>query len=286
MADVRQLRCVNCYGPINSELRCDRCGTQFERAATGAPILMTAADRIRFGVLLHRDAGTRMQAEYSRRRLKGWKRWLRKLYPPEPVYVNPSAPPLPAARPGLNLWIGGGGLELSGFVNVDVAPVAGVDVIANASRLPFAEASCDSIACLALLEHVSDPERVVEEIHRVLKSGGEAQVVVPFCHPYHPYPADYSRFSRERLADLFKNFSEFESGIRTGPTVTMLTFLTYYVKIFLPVHGGSPVRRALNRIIVGAVGWAIFPLKYLDAWMNRLPTAHVLANHLYVIARK
>jgi SAM-dependent methyltransferase len=224
-----------------------------------------------------------MEATYSRRRNPGW---LRKLYPPEPVYVNPAAPPLPAARPGLHVWIGGAGLELPGFVNLDVTAVPGVDVIANAARLPFAPASVDSIACLALLEHVPDPEQVVAEMLRVLKPGSEAQIVVPFCHPYHAFPADYSRFSRERLAQMFSEFGQVEIGIRTGPTVTMLTFITYYIKLILPVHGGTSIRRGVNRAIVGAIGWAICPLKYLDVWLNGLPGAHVLANHFYVIARR
>lgn len=283
MKDGLQLCCVECYGFLDSDLRCKRCGVKYERAATSAPVLMTPEDRKRFGVLLQRDSGVHMQAEYSRRKTPDWSR---KLYPPLPVYVNPAAPPLAVNGPGLNLWIGGAGLELPGFLNVDVAPVPGVDVVANASRLPFAEASCDSIACPALLEHVADPERVVQEMHRVLKVRGEVRTVVPFCHPYHAYPADYSRFSQERLAILFSGFTDVQIGIHTGPTTTMLTFLTYYLKLLFPVHGGSTVRRTVNRLIVGAAGWTTLPFKYLDVWLNRLPSAHVLANHLYVVARR
>jgi SAM-dependent methyltransferase len=224
-----------------------------------------------------------MQAEYARRRTT---ELLRKLYPPEPVYINPAAPPLPQPSGGLDLWIGGGGLQLPGFVNLDIAPASGVDVVANASKLPFQSACCDSIACLALLEHVIDPDRIVGEIHRALKPGSWVQVVVPFCHPYHAYPADYSRFSEERLQGMFAAFSELKIGIRTGPTTTMLTFLTYYLKVIFPVHGGSAPGRAGRRFIVGAAGWLMAPFKYLDIWMNRMPGAHVLANHLYVSAKK
>jgi SAM-dependent methyltransferase len=283
MLDEVRLCCVECFAGLDSELHCDRCGVQYEKAPTGAPILMTAADRQRYDELLRTEGGARMEATYSRRRSPSW---LRKLYPPEPVYVNPAAPPLPEARPGVHLWIGGAGLELPGFVNLDVTPAPGVDLIANAARLPFEQASVDSIACLALLEHVPDPDRVVAEMFRVLKPEAEVQVVVPFCHPYHAFPADYSRFSYERLALMFGDFHQVEIGIRTGPTVTMLTFTIYFLKLILPVHGGSPIRRAINRLIVGAIGWVIFPLKYLDVWLNRLPGASILANHLYVVARR
>jgi SAM-dependent methyltransferase len=283
MTVEQQLCCVECYGFLDSELRCGGCGAKYDRASTGAPILMTPQDRALFGSLLNREAGVQMQAEYSRRKTRDW---IRKLYPPAPVFVNPDAPPLPFGRPGVNLWIGGAGLELPELINLDVAPATGVNVVANAARLPFAPSSFDSIACPALLEHVADPERVVAEMHRVLKAGGEVQVVVPFCHPYHAYPADYSRFSRERLANLFSGFQKVEIGIRTGPTTTMLTFLTYYLKLLLPVHCDNAFRRAANRLIVGAAGWAMLPFKYLDLWLNRLPSAHVLANHLYVVARR
>lgn len=276
------LCCVECFGALDSDFRCSHCGAAYETAPTGAPILMTASDRQRFELVLSQDSGWKMKAEYERRRNRG--SWIRKFYPPEPVYVNPDAPPLPVPGPGMNVWIGGAGLQLPGFVNLDIAPVAGVDVVSNASRLPFFANSCDFVACLALLEHVPDPDHVLAEIHRVLKPGGSVQVVVPFCHPYHAYPADYSRFSRERLAAMFGDFHDVDIGIRTGPTTTMLTFLTYYLKLIFPVHGTR--FRWPNRLLVGAACWLIFPLKYLDIWLNRLPTAHVLTNHFYVAARK
>jgi SAM-dependent methyltransferase len=46
-------------------------------------------------------------------------------------------------------------------------------------ELPFADASFDVVLLVALLEHVSRPERVMEEAWRVLKPGGEVAIVVP-----------------------------------------------------------------------------------------------------------
>jgi SAM-dependent methyltransferase len=248
---------------------------------------MGAADRELFQQVLARDSGLQMTVEYERRTRNGFiDKIARALRPPLPVYTNPKAPPLPQPRGEVSLWLGGGGLQLPGFVNIDVAPTAGVDLLSNASRLPFQADCCDSIACLALLEHVPDPEQIVSEMLRVLKPGGDIQAVVPFCHPYHGYPRDFVRFSRDGLTNLFAGYDHVEIGIRTGPTTSLLTFLTYYAKLFFPVHGGTPLRRNLNRLTVGAFGWAIAPFRYLDIALNQWPGAEILANHFYVTARK
>lgn len=237
--------------------------------------------------MLTEDTGRQMTVEYARRTDGSLlEKLARMLRPPLPVYTNPKAPPLPQPRGALSLWIGGGGLHLPGFVNVDIALTDGVDLLANASRIPFQSDCCDSIVCPALLEHVPDPEKIVSEMLRVLKPGGEIHAVVPFCHPYHGYPKDYVRFSRDGLTKLFAAYDDVDIGIRTGPTTTILTFITYYSKLFFPVHGGSTLRRGFNQTVAGGIGWVIAPFKYLDIVLNKLPSADTLANHFYVTARK
>jgi hypothetical protein len=52
------------------------------------------------------------------------------------------------------------------------------------------------------------------------------------------------------------------------------------------VHGRNPGRRWFNRVVVGAWSWGTAPLRYLDVWLNRLPEAQALANHIFILARK
>ena len=44
--------------------------------------------------------------------------------------------------------------------------------------------------------------------------------------------------------------------------------------------------RPLRKPAYAAAGWVLWPLRYLDLWLNRRPDAHVLANSIYALARK
>jgi SAM-dependent methyltransferase len=52
-------------------------------------------------------------------------------------------------------------------------------VLADVTRLPFADASLDAVASVNVLEHVADDTGALREIARVLRPGGLAVVVVP-----------------------------------------------------------------------------------------------------------
>lgn len=51
--------------------------------------------------------------------------------------------------------------------------------VADAHNLPFGNNTFDGIFCLETLEHIENPNIVINEIHRVLKDDGYAIVLVP-----------------------------------------------------------------------------------------------------------
>jgi len=69
------------------------------------------------------------------------------------------------------------------------------DVFADASQLPFADASIDSVVMLEVMEHLRAPQAALREIHRVLAPGGRALVSMPFLYPVHDAPHDYQRLT-------------------------------------------------------------------------------------------
>src|SRR3989442_15318048 len=115
---------------------------------------------------------TALEALYRKRASRRWHdRLLRLIEPPAPFIMNPREPrDFPLGR--WNLYIGGAGRVVKGYVNLDLVCVPGVDVAADAERLPFGDEGFQRVECDAVLEHVRDPGRVMGEIRRVLAPGG------------------------------------------------------------------------------------------------------------------
>lgn len=192
--------------------------------------------------------------------------------------MNPAEPTdFPLGR--WNLYIGGAGRTVQGYINIDLLAIPGVDVAADAEQLPFPADAFQRVECDAVLEHVRNPERVLSEIRRVLAPGGYVHLVTPFCHPFHECPKDFRRFTIDGLKELAGPLDLIAKGWRTGPTATLLVIFIEYVKLLLPFRAW----RALSHVLCG---WMLFPLRYLDLLLFRSPDARRIGNHCYIWLRK
>jgi SAM-dependent methyltransferase len=224
--------------------------------------------------------GFSMKSVYARRGASDWaSRAYRALQPPDPFLRNRAEPlHFPVGR--WNLYVGGGGSRPDGYVNLDLFPLPGVDVAANAELLPFRADLFQCIECDAVLEHVRDPNMAMKELIRVLAPGGHLHLVAPFCHPFHEYPRDYRRFTLDGLKELVGGELEVVAeGWRTGPAATMIVFLLEFVKLWAP---WKPWRIFAH----GTLGWLLFPFRYLDLLFFRSPRLGVIGNHCYIWFRK
>ncbi len=217
-------------------------------------------------------------AEMLQRYYRRGSRWHRLLRPPLPLILNSRETGLPKCS-GVKLLIGGAGsTPPPSFINVDLSPFPGIDLVADIEAFPIANNSIGAIECDAVLEHVLHPSRAIAEFARALQPGGFLHVVVPFCHPFHEYPRDYHRWTLDGLRELLNAFEIVDIGIRTGPTATLLAFMIEYAKMLSP----GP----LQKPVYAMLGWIIWPLRYLDLWLNRKANAQILANHIYALVRK
>lgn len=99
------------------------------------------------------------------------------------------------------------------YKSMDYDARTGADIVGDIHAIPLPEASVDAIICSSVLEHVKNPTKATEEMHRILRPGGAIFLYVPSIYPYHArkgsYP-DYWRFFDDTLEMLFKDFSSCE----------------------------------------------------------------------------
>ncbi len=103
--------------------------------------------------------------------------------------------------------------------------------------LPFSDGSFDVLVTTKyIMEHISEPEEVVYEMHRVLCQGGEAFVTAAHIRRQHQKPYDYYRFTEFALEHLFKKagFSEGRITATNGP-MTLFAMYAYFFERQTPM---------------------------------------------------
>ncbi len=91
--------------------------------------------------------------------------------------------------------------RISSYIGLDLK---GGDIQRSALDLPFPKNSFDTILCTQVMEHVSDPELMIKEFHRVLKKGGFVILTMPLFWCLHEEPNDYFRFTKYSLEMILK----------------------------------------------------------------------------------
>ncbi len=82
----------------------------------------------------------------------------------------------------MKINLGCGRKHLEGYVNCDVLPQLKADKHFDLNTFPYPfEAACaDEIFMDNVLEHLDDIPRVMAELHRILRPGGRARILVPY----------------------------------------------------------------------------------------------------------
>jgi SAM-dependent methyltransferase len=180
------------------------------------------------------------------------------------------------------LSVGGGPtLVHPRLINLNLVPLANVQVVGNAYTLPIHDDSVDAVYCEAVLEHLEFPDAAVTEMLRVLRPGGQVLAVTPLLQAYHGYPDHYQNFTLRGHVRLFERagFEVIDSGPCNGPSFALLDLLSNYFREYLP-------SRFLSRSAFYLTRAAAAPLALLDRVLLARPNAHVLASTTFVHARR
>lgn len=143
------------------------------------------------------------------------------------------------------------------LVETDVSFGPRTMIVCDAHDIPFGDGSFDGIVVQAVLEHVVDPYRCVEEIHRVLKMHGLVYAETPFMQQVHGGRHDFTRFTYLGHRRLFREFDEIDSGAMCGPGMALAWSYQYFLLSFSRSRPLRGLIRALARL-------TSFYLKYFD----------------------
>lgn len=165
------------------------------------------------------------------------------------------------------------------IVESDVSFGPRTGIICDAHDIPFADESFDAVVAQAVLEHVADPYRCVEEIHRVLSEDGLVYAETPFMQQVHAGRYDFTRFTHLGHRRLFRRFAEIDSGIVCGPGMALAWAYQYFLTSLVT----SEKMRSATRLFAR---FTSFYLKYFDAMLANKPGAYDAASGLYFMGRK
>ncbi len=136
------------------------------------------------------------------------------------------------------------------FETLDVALEYSPTIVGDIHNLPIEDNTVNAILCKSVLEHLYDPKKAVEEMHRVLKKDGKILLYTHFIYPYHARGkiyGDYFRFTEEALRYLFRGFSYIEIKKDGGYFRAMMFFMPFQVKLRFILE---PIMYLLDKIFM------------------------------------
>jgi SAM-dependent methyltransferase len=114
---------------------------------------------------------------------------------------------------------------------------------------PVDDASVDFVLCTETMEHVPDPNRLLNEAIRALAPGGTLLLTVPFAARWHFIPYDYWRFTPSGLDRLLQNCGFLSTRVYArGNAVTVACYKTMalILRLAMPQTPGLVARTALR----------------------------------------
>jgi SAM-dependent methyltransferase len=116
------------------------------------------------------------------------------------------------------------------------------DVLYDGHTLPFPDGSFDTVMSIQVLEHTPDPQRLVDEMGRVLSAGGTLILTAPFSFRLHEEPHDYFRYSPHGLRVLIEHAGLEATEVRAQGG--LFTVLAHKLNVFMAFRLGRLERVA------------------------------------------
>ena len=165
------------------------------------------------------------------------------------------------------------------LIESDVSFGPRTQIIFDAHNIPFPDDFFDCVILQAVLEHVVDPFRCVQEVHRVLKNDGLVYAETPFMQQVHMGRYDFHRFTHLGHRRLFRNFTEIESGAVNGPGMALAWAYSHFIFSFFK-------SKTIRKILIPITRLTSFFWKYFDYLLIDKPGVFDSASGYFFMGKK
>ena len=158
------------------------------------------------------------------------------------------------------------------------------DIVADLNLpLPVESEVADLVISLSVMEHLCEPQTMLDEAHRILKPGGSIVVQVPWQWWIHEAPFDFFRYTPYGLNYLFEKagFVDIVVTAQSGFFTTLVLKFNYFTRRF--VCGPAYIKVPLVLLLLPF--WTLGQL--LSPFLDQLDRNWSLEScGYYVIAKK
>ncbi len=108
----------------------------------------------------------------------------------------------------MNIDLGCGKNKTKGYFGIDGDPTAHADLTVDFEKnpIPLADSVADRVVSRQVFEHLEDPIKVLKEVHRIVKPGGEIFIEVPHYSSHIAHGLGHKQYySYKELVQIFRN---------------------------------------------------------------------------------
>lgn len=129
------------------------------------------------------------------------------------------------------------------------------EILADLNKtLPIDDGLADTIVSISVLEHLCEPQNMLNEAHRVLKPGGSLVLQVPWQWWIHEAPYDFFRYTPYGLKYMLEKagFKQIEVKASSGFFTTQVMKWNYFSLRFIK---GPKVIRKVIELFLSVFWW-------------------------------
>jgi len=131
------------------------------------------------------------------------------------------------------------------YVNIDQS--TNPDYLCPADAINVQDMTFDIVILTEVLEHLENPEQVLQEVQRVLKEQGKLIISMPFLYPIHGDPDDFQRWTPSKIRQVLRQNNFLIDSLEPMGGL----FSVYYDLLRIATGIASKNRKAIkNRILM------------------------------------